>query len=261
MAVRDVFPTTLIEIIEETPRVRTFRLALPPDPRFSFKAGQFVMASIPDFLNTKGRPVRRAYSVASSPKDLEKGYLELTITRVGEGGFFSNRIHECRPGDRVLIDGPYGSFLLLGSDEPQPSRYIFVASGSGIAPLRGMIRTILLEGRKVPVELFYGFRHPSDYIYERELSGYVATTPGFSLVTALSRGTPPAGGANPSGEKGGLGRWTGLFGRITALLPDLVREVSDAKIYICGPPEMVAQTDSFFRTMGFPEESVHKEQW
>lgn len=252
MAVRDVIPTTLIDIIPETPRVQTFRLALPPGRCFSFKAGQFVMASIPDFLNSKGRPVRRAYSVASSPKDLEKGYLELTITRVGDGGFFSNRIHECQPGDPVLIDGPYGSFVLKESDQPQPSRYVFVASGSGIAPLRGMIRTLFLEGRTVPVELFYGFRHRSDFIYERELSGYVETVPYFSMVTALSRGSS-------SGEDGSV--WKGLTGRITALLPDLIRDRSNEEIYICGPPEMVSQTDSFFRTMGFPEDSVHKEQW
>lgn len=88
MAAREVLPTTLMDIIQETPRVCTFRLALPEKSPFSFQAGQFVMASIPGFLNTKGRPVRRAYSVASSPKDLEKGFLELTITRVGEGGFF-----------------------------------------------------------------------------------------------------------------------------------------------------------------------------
>ncbi|MHB1286417.1 MAG: FAD-binding oxidoreductase [Leptospirales bacterium] len=261
MAVRDVFSTTLADIIQETPRVRTFRLALPSGSPFSFKAGQFVMASIPDFLNQKGRPVRRAYSVASSPKDLEKGYLELTITRVGEGGLFSNRIHEALPGDTVLIDGPYGSFVLQSQNEPQPSRYVFVASGSGIAPLRGMIRTILLEGRKVPIELLYGFRHRSDYIYERELSGYVGTVSDFSLVTSLSQGTFSVGEDDALGKDGSFGRWKRMVGRITTLLPDLVPEVSDSRVYICGPPEMVGQTDFFFREIGFPEGSVHKEQW
>ncbi|MHB8421780.1 MAG: FAD-binding oxidoreductase [Leptospirales bacterium] len=254
MATRDVIPTTLIDIIPETPRVRTFRLALPPERAFTFKAGQFVMASIPDFLNSKGRPVRRAYSVASSPKDLEKGYLELTITRVGEGGFFSNRIHESQRGDSIGIDGPYGSFVLKGANEPQPSRYVFVASGSGIAPLRGMIRTLFLEGRTVPVELFYGFRHRSDFIFEREFCGYSETIPDFSMVTALSR-------ASSSGNEGGSGTWNGLSGRITKLLPDLIRERSHSEVYICGPPEMVSETDSFFEGMGYPKESVHKEQW
>lgn len=257
MAAREVIPTTLTDIINETPRVRTFRLALPPDSPFSFRAGQFVMASIPGFLNSKGRPVRRAYSVASSPRDLEKGFLELTITKVGDGGFFSNRIHECRQGDPINIDGPYGSFVLRADNELQPERYLFVASGSGIAPLRGMIRTILMENRKVPVSLYYGFRTTSDFIYERELMDYALAIPGFELVTALSRGE---GFSSPDKTPGANIR-TGLAGRITRLLPELVREKDGAEIYICGPPEMVGETDAFFREAGYPDERVHKEQW
>ncbi|MCL4461083.1 MAG: ferredoxin reductase [Nitrospirae bacterium] len=256
MAVREVLPTTLTDIIQETPRVCTFRLALPEQSPFSFRAGQFVMASIPGFLNTKGRPVRRAYSVASSPRDLEKGFLELTITRVGDGGFFSNRIHECRPGDTINIDGPYGSFILRPSDEPPPERYLFVASGSGIAPLRGMIRTILMEDRKVPVSLYYGYRSPSDFIFEKELTDYALVRSGFELVTALSRSEKamPEESPVPNFRKG-------LSGRITRLLPELVREADGADIYICGPPEMVGQSETFFREAGYPEERVHKEQW
>lgn len=257
MAPREVIPTTLIDIINETPRVRTFRLALPTGSLFSFRAGQFVMASIPGFLNSKGRPVRRAYSVASSPRDLEKGFLELTITRVGDGGFFSNRIHECRQGDPVHIDGPYGSFVLREEKEPQPERYLFVASGSGIAPLRGMIRTILLENRKVPVSLYYGYRSSSDFIYERELMDYALAVKDFELVTALSRGNVPS----PPVKTLGPNIRTGLAGRITRCLPELVREKDGAEIYICGPPEMVGETDAFFRGAGYPDDRVHKEQW
>ena len=257
MAAREVLPTTLTDIIQETPRVCTFRLAIPEKSRFSFQAGQFVMASIPGFLNTKGRPVRRAYSVASSPKDLEKGFLELTITRVGEGGFFSNRIHECRPGDTINIDGPYGSFVLRSAEEAPPHRYLFVASGSGIAPLRGMIRTILMEGRKVPVSLYYGYRSVSDFIFEKELTDYALGRPDFELVTALSRGgetaLEPATGV-PNVRKG-------LQGRITRLLPELIPNADGSEVYICGPPEMVGQSEAFFRNAGYPDERVHKEQW
>jgi NAD(P)H-flavin reductase len=251
MASREVIETTLTQIIQETPRVRTFRLSVPKGHPFTFKAGQFVMASVPDFLNTKGRPVRRAYSIASSPLDLEKGYLELTITRVGDGGFFSNRIHDCREGDRVLIDGPYGAFLLREKSGPQPSRFLFVGSGSGIAPLRGMIRTLLMEDRKVPIDLYYGFRHKNDFIYERELSEYADTLPDFRLVTSLSGKDHPE--LPPV--------WKGRFGRITTLLPELVRGFSDEEIYMCGPPEMVRQTDAFFQSAGYPEGRIHKEQW
>ncbi len=259
MAVREILPTTLTDIIQETPRVCTFRLALPRESSFSFQAGQFVMASIPGFLNTKGRPVRRAYSVASSPRDLEKGFLELTITRVGEGGFFSNRIHECRPGDTINIDGPYGSFILRKAHETPPERYLFVASGSGIAPLRGMIRTILLEDRKVPVSLYYGYRSPADFIFEKELTDYAMERSGFELVTALSRGEATATTAL---EKTDLPNFRkGLSGRITRLLPELVTDTDGAEVYICGPPEMVGQSEAFFRAAGYPQERVHKEQW
>lgn len=244
MAKRPVIETHVELIIPETPRVATFRLSLPSEAGFSFKAGQFAMASIPDFKNDKDRPVRRAYSISSSPLDLQSGYLELTITKVGEGGYFSNRIHECAVGDTVLVEGPYGSAFTLVEKEVRP--HIFVGAGSGIAPLRGMIRTLLLDPPAPEIMLVYGFRKSVDFIFEKELSSYAASVPGFSLVTAHSRPDPD---------------WKGLSGRVPDVLPSLFSGYSGQVVYICGHPEMVTGTVEFFRQQGFPDEAVRKEQW
>jgi NAD(P)H-flavin reductase len=247
MAKRDVVECPILSIIPETPRVNTYRLGVR-EGAFSFMAGQFLMASISDFLREDGRPVRRAYSIASSPLDLRDGYVELTITRVGEGGYFSNRIHESKMGDIVLIEGPYGkAFHLSYPPESFPEKYLFVGSGSGIAPLRAMIRTLLKEGCPVPIELFYGYRHGSDCIYEEEIKEWMKK--GVIIHLAIS-------GSLSAGQE-----FSGAYGRITAILPERIPSYSGQEVFICGPPSMVEQTVLFFQGIHFPEGSVHKEQW
>jgi len=244
MAKRPVIETHIESIISETPRVATFRLALSKESVFSFKAGQFVMASIPDFRNDKDRPIRRAYSISSSPLDLSSGYLELTITRVGEGGYFSNRIHEAKVGDTVLVEGPYGTSFTLSEGENCP--HIFVGAGSGIAPLRAMIRTLLLKPPAPEIKLVYGFRKAADFIFEKELGSYAAPGKGFTLITSHSRPDPD---------------WNGLSGRVPEILPRLFSGYGGEVVYICGHPEMVTGTVEFFKRAGFPDDSVRKEQW
>ena len=244
MAKRPVIETHIHAIISETPRVSTFRLGLPKDSAFTFRAGQFIMASIPDFLNEKGRPVRRAYSISSSPLDLEKGYLELSITRVGEGGYFSNRIHAARNGDTVLVEGPYGTSFTL--EEANPAPHLFIGAGSGIAPLRAMIRTLLGTQSPPEIKVVYGFRKGEDFIFERELVGYAKSVPGFSLIVIHSR--PESG-------------WEGLSGRVPDVLPDLFPKYDGQVVYICGHPDMVAGTVDYLQLAGFPEAAVRKEQW
>ncbi|MDA8059640.1 MAG: ferredoxin--NADP reductase [Leptospirillum sp.] len=247
MAKREVLESSILSIIPETPRVNTYRLGVAKGT-FSFMAGQFLMASIPDFLRDDGRPVRRAYSIASSPLDLQSGYLELTVTKVGDGGYFSNRLHESRVGDPVLIEGPYGkAFHLAYPPEAFPQRYLFVGSGSGVAPLRAMIRTLLKEGCPVPIELFYGYRNGTDCIYEEEIRHWQEK--GVTVHLAIS-GSPTPGKV-----------FSGSFGRITSLLPVLIPSYAGQEVFICGPPAMVEETVDFFNRMKFPEGSVHKEQW
>lgn len=244
MAKRPVIEARIEEIIPETPRVSTFRIALPSGSGFSFRAGQFVMASLPDFKNERDRPVRRAYSISSSPVDLEKGYLELSITRVGEGGYFSNRIHHSKVGDPVFVEGPYGTSFVL--QEPESRPHIFVGAGSGIAPLRAMIRTLAFNPPVPEICLVYGFRKKEDFIFEGEIRSYEQTLKNFLLHTAHSRPDPA---------------WKGLSGRVPDILPSLFDSYAGQIVYICGHPEMATGTAAFFGKIGFPEESVRKEQW
>ncbi len=244
MSKRPVIETRIQAIIPETPRVSTFRLEIPKDASFSFKAGQFIMASIPDFRNERDRPVRRAYSISSSPLDLEKGYIELSITRVGEGGYFSNRIHASRVGDPVLVEGPYGNSFSL--EEGNPAPHLFVGAGSGIAPLRAMIRTLLGSPAPPGIKVIYGFRKGEDFIFEKEFLEYAESAPGFSLIVIHSRPDPG---------------WGGLSGRVPDLLPTLVPAYSGEVVYICGHPDMVRGTVDYLALAGFPEAAVRKEQW
>ncbi|MGC8500821.1 MAG: ferredoxin--NADP reductase [Leptospirillia bacterium] len=244
MSKRPVVAATVADIIRETPRVSTFVLEFPPGTDFSFRSGQFAMLSLPDFLNDKGRPVRRAYSIASSPPELLDRRIAFTITRKGEGGYFSNRIHEAHVGDPALVEGPYGNSFVLDSLDPRP--HLFLAAGSGIAPLRSMIRTLLSGKTPPPIELLYGFRDREDFIYADEMKEYEKAVPGFTLRVAHSRPSPG---------------WSGHSGRVPEILPRLYPSYQGQVVYICGHPEMVTSTYSWLKTAGFPDESIRKEQW
>ena len=187
---------------------------------------------------------RRAYSISSSPLDLERNYLELTITRVGEGGYFSNRIHSSKEGDLVQIEGPYGNAFTLKEENPSP--HLFIGAGSGIAPLRAMIRTLLGEVSPPKINVIYGFRKTEDFIFEQEFLTYKESNAGFSMTVIHSRPEPG---------------WNGLSGRVPDVLPTLLPRYKGEVTYICGHPEMVSGTVSYLKSAGYPEESVHKEQW
>ncbi len=231
------YKVKVLEIVNETPRVKFFRLERPKD--FGFVPGQFLTVSIDGLYGKAGALVKRSYSIASSPVDKE--YIELCITRADQG-LFSVAMHELDTGDAVNISGPYGVFNLK---LPVPEHTTFIAGGSGIAPIRSMIRT-LCSGSSVPrgLRLFYGFRSPHEFIYRDELQGYAARK-NLVLHTAIDK---------PSDE------WAGDVGFVPQILPKYSDYVK-SDVYICGPPAMVPATIKALTALGFDEKRSYREQW
>lgn len=231
------YKAKVLEIVNETPRVKLFRLEMPNG--FNFVPGQFLMASIDGLYGKEGALVKRSYSIASSP--LDKDYIELCITRADQGTF-SVAMHELDTGDTVNISGPYGVFSLK---LPVPENATFVAGGSGIAPIRSMLRT-LCSSSPVPdgLRLFYGFRSPHEFIYRDELQGY-ADKQKLSLHTTIDK---PAEG------------WTGDIGFVPEILPKYC-DYKKSDVYICGPPVMVPATIKVLAGIGFDEKRIYREQW
>ncbi len=232
------YKARVLEIINETPRVKLFRLERPKG--FTFSPGQFLMASIDGLYGKEGALVKRSYSIASSP--LDKDYVELCITRVDQG-LFSVAMHELDAGDVVNINGPYGVFSLK---LPVPENVTFIAGGSGIAPIRGMIRTLCSSESSVPtgLRLFYGFRSPHEFIYGSELQGYAERK---KLVLHTTIDSP-------------ADKWAGDVGFVHEILPKH-SDYKKSEVYICGPPVMVTATIKVLAGLGFDGKRIYREQW
>ena len=212
--------------------VRMIHLELLQPPMIRFQAGQFVSFSV-----TRAglpRPLARHYSIASAPQ--RSNAIELLLNFV-PGGPGSTYLFSLQAGDLVKFRGPAGTFVLR--DYPD-RRILFVATGTGIAPIRSMILTRLPS--PTPVTLFWGLRHERDLYYQDELATLCARHPEFSFTTILSRPSPS---------------WRGAVGRVQRLLEAQPMRVDDLAVYTCGNSAMIESVTAMIR--GWGECPVHSE--
>ena len=183
MAANPWLTSTVVDVRAETPRAKTFRLALPrPQPHL---AGQhyIVRLTAPD-----GYTASRSYSVASPPD--ESGEIELTVERL-PGGEVSGYLHDVvEPGDELEVRGPIGGWFVWRGDAPA----LLVGGGSGLVPLMAMLRLARRDGRSDLVRLVVSVRRPADLYYASEIAGP-------EVAVAYTR-EAPAGVARPPGRLG-----------------------------------------------------------
>jgi NAD(P)H-flavin reductase len=146
------------EVLPATPRARIARLDLNGHA-FDFAAGQAVLVA------THGLDDRRPYSIAVAPEDARRErYLELLVG-IDPAGLPGPHLR-LEPGELVDIEGPLGAFTFPVAPEEQ--RFVFIAGGTGIAPLRAMLRHALTIPHR-NIGLFYSARTPDEFAYEQEL--------------------------------------------------------------------------------------------
>ena len=216
------------------PEVRHFLFEVPRISRFEFAPGQFVSLS----GELDGKRITRAYSIASPPGG---NRFELSLNRVKEG-VFSPHLFELDPGDAIRIKGPYGVFIL-----PTPaSDSVFVATGTGIAPFRSMLRSRLPEDANHRFTLLFGCRYEAGLLYRDEFGQLERDHPNFRFLPAISR---PGEG------------WPGRRGRVQQHLEEALAGRRDVDVYICGLKEMVNDVRERLAGMGFDRKQVHYERY
>ena len=208
----------------------------------------------------------RAYSMASYPG--EKGIIKLNV-RIAtppfdrsvpreqgpkllpvNPGIASSYVFTRKPGDKVMISGPYGEFL-LPKDDPDNVEYIFVGGGAGMAPLRSHIMQLfktLKTGRKV--SFFYGARALVEAFYLEDFAEIEKEFPNFKFYLALDR-------PDPAADAAGVKYTAGFVHNVmyeTYLKNHDTPE--DIKYFMCGPPMMVASVNKLLDSLGVPEENV-----
>ena len=216
--------------------VRELDLRLISPATLDFQPGQFISFEIP--IEGRPHPITRAYSIASPPS--QRGLLTLVFNRVDHGPG-STFLFGLKPGDQVHFKGPAGNFRL--SDDASRN-LLFVATGTGIAPLRSMLHTLLPKGTPQVVSLLWGLRAQRDLYYQAELHELAARHPMFHSTITLSRPDPG---------------WTGPTGRVTALVQERVTTVDNLAVYLCGNGGMIKDVTDFLRSKGLCP--IYREKW
>lgn len=222
-------------VLAATPRARIVRLDLEGQP-FAYLAGQSVK------IGAHGQPARKMYSVAASPEDAARdGWLELLIGVDASGAAGAHLALE--PGAPVDVEGPFGAFTF--PPDPVERRFVFIAGGTGIAPLRAMLRHALAHAHR-EIGVLYSARTAAEFAYEEELRA-LARDQRIELRQTITR------------EDGGA--WTGGRGRFgRADLAPLVHNPATL-CFICGPQPLVDGTRQHLEDLGVAPSRIRVEEW
>jgi ferredoxin-NADP reductase len=209
-----------------TPSASTIRLDLDGAP-FHYRAGQ--VAS----LGPAGSSHQIPYSIASAPEETAaRASLEFLI-KTDSAGRWGNHFETLRRGSLLTVRGPSGSFTF--PDLPRERYFLFIAGGTGIAPLRSMIRHAVLSRRSGHIRLHYSARTPHDFAYLPELRGMARRGEIGLSLTATREMTP---------------RWRGARGRIVAAQLTPLVEDPATLCFVCGPTSMVAEVPVILQDLG-----------
>jgi CDP-4-dehydro-6-deoxyglucose reductase, E3 len=223
-------PCRVQQLERRTDDVMLIRLKLPANERLQFLAGQFL-----EFLLKGGG--RRSFSMANSPHADE--LLELHVRHVAGGNFTDHVFGAMKERDILRFEGPLGTFFLR-EDSSRP--IVFVASGTGFAPIKSIIEHALHKGVTRPMVLYWGGRRPKDLYMDDLPRKWAAEHPQlFKYVPVISEGLPEDA-------------WGGRTGFVHRAVMQDFPDLSGHQVYACGVPIMVdsARRD-FVRECRLPE--------
>ena len=197
-----------------------------------YRAGQYVLLE-----GAGGRVQPRSYSLANAPR--ADGLISLLVTKVADGQA-STWIHGgLRPGDSATLSGPHGDFT---AGAASPGAWIFLAAGSGLAPLRAMVEETLATDPRTVLTLIFSARTEEDVLDRDRFAFLQASCPSFEFIRTLTRGAGPP-----------------PHGRIPAILPRLYPDLAEHDVFIAGSGGFVDACARTAATLGVPCERVHTE--
>jgi ferredoxin-NADP reductase len=237
---RQTYMARLTRSIFLASQTKHLELAVEGLDEFHFTPGQFVSIKQP---KPDGKEHTRAYSIASPPRG--DATFDLCLNRV-DRGFLSNWLCDLEEGTIVRFHGPHGLFTLR---QPQKDA-IFIATGTGIAPIRGMVHWLFEKperNRGHEYWLVFGTRFEHSIYYRNEFERIRRENPSFHYLPTLSRG----------GE-----RWTGRRGYVQDHVREIVRGRGDMQAYICGLHQMVnANREMLKEEMGWDRKQIVFERY
>ena len=229
-----VLQARLVESRLIAPEVKHFVFDVPEVEQLPYQSGQFVSFSR-DF---DGKRITRAYSTASPPIG---NRFDLCLNRVSDG-IMSPWLFEIGAGEMIDMKGPLGYFTL----RHPPNDSIFVATGTGIAPFRGMLLQHLPEHPDRRITLVFGVRYERSLLYRDEFEQLAREYPGFRFWPLLSR--PEAS-------------WQGRTGHVQPHVLEALGDRRDIDVYICGLHQMVDDMRTQLKGIGLDRKRIIFEKY
>ncbi len=254
--------------------IKEFVVELPEGESLDFQAGGYIQIDIPqyklgfnefdvaeeycgdwdrfnffDLHADNDEECYRAYSMANHPAEGNRIMLNVRIATPPRGmdvppGIASSYIFNCKPGDKVMVSGPYGEFFMKDTDR----EIVFVGGGAGMAPMRSHIFD-LFHTRKSnrKATFWYGARSKREIFYEEDFRAIEKEFDNFSFNIALSEPQPED-------------NWTGYVGFIHQVLLDNYldhhKDPTEIEYYLCGPPLMLSAMQKMLYDLGVEEDMI-----
>lgn len=228
----------ILDLEAITPRSRLITLDLR-HKRLAFQPGQALMVGV------HGQSERRPYSIASSPEQVaDAGRLELLVAVEPDGSLGTNLGGAAR-GTDLDLEGPMGTFTLPA--DADAAWVLFVAGGTGIAPLRSMLDHLLRCRSAHRISLLYSARRADEFAFIQELQAHAAA----GLVELHQTVTRDEGTS-----------WTGRRGRIGRdHFEAVLHEPAATLCFVCGPAPLVDESTATLAALGVPETQIRTECW
>jgi len=242
MPVPPTFDARLVRARPLSSSVRELRFERVDGAPFVFDPGQWVSLVLP----LPDGELRRAYSIASPPDASPR--FDIAVTHVKEGPG-STYLHGIEPGTELRAEGPQGFFTRPPAGAPPA---LFVGTGTGVAPLRSMLRDALARGGATPLCLLFGVRSENDILYRDEFFAIARAHPQVRVEVTLSR---------PSDS------WSGRRGYVQLHVRELYESLAGTgpgapHVFVCGLERMVGAVRELVRKgMGLPRVCVHSERY
>lgn len=235
LAIRE-YACRCAKIVDLTHDMKLFRLELTDPATIDYIPGQYVQLRTPPYGKSRSE-VYRAYSISSDPA--EEGVIELIIRLVPGGICTTYCFEHLKEGDEMRFNGPYGDFRLSES----PSPIVFIAGGSGMAPIKCMLHHMKNTANPRKAVYFFGANTVKELCltdlmrqFESELADFR-----FVPVVASTQDSPD---------------WDGETGLVTEAVQRGLTDASKHEAYLCGSPGMIDACIKVLTGLGMPETSI-----
>lgn len=233
-----------IDITDLTYDIKQFTLNMIDPPAIDYTPGQYVQVLSPAYEGSR-EEVYRAYSISSDPSD--RTNIELIVRRVPGGIATTYLFDHLKKDSGVRINGPYGEFYLRDTDAP----IVFIAGGSGIAPIKCMLHHMVNTKSKRTAVFFFGVRGDKDLFLTDRMKHFEDQLDDFAFVPVVAQ--PDEGS-----------KWQGQTGSVVEVAADYIKGMPKPHTcegYLCGSPGLINAAVAMLAELGIPHERHYYDEF